>query len=254
VRLRASRAVVLLGFDQVRATAYSLAYFSKMHCESASVELRDSMVKSFLSGMLARQITHDLKLRDTEEAFICGLFQNLGENLVIYYFPEDYAEIRELVGSERADKQMVSCRVLGVRFADIGAEVAKIWQLPDSIVSAIRPSESVESSARADADLDETKRLSAIFANVLCDLVTLTDAGWQDHVFDDLISRLGDSLSLEAGSAIALFGEGLANMLAIAAVLDINPAKSPFIISAKRWLARAEMERSEAEPDARVAS
>jgi len=76
-----SRAVVLLGFDQVRAAAYSLAYYSKMHSESASVELRDA-----------------------QEAFICGLFQNLGENLVIYYFPEDYTEIRELVGPERADK------------------------------------------------------------------------------------------------------------------------------------------------------
>ena len=249
-----SRAVVLLGFDQVRSTAYSLAYYSKMHSESASVELRDSMVKSFLSGMLARQIAHDLKLRDTEEAFICGLFQNLGENLVIYYFPEDYAEIRELVGPERADKQMVSCRVLGVRFADIGAEVAKVWQLPDSIVSAIRASVSAESDAAADGDLNETKRLSAIFANELCDLVTLTDPGWQDHVFDDLVSRFGDSLSLEAGGAVALFGEGLTNMLANAAVLDINPAKSPFIISAKRWLTRAEKERSEADTDASAAS
>ena len=91
-----SRAIVVLGFDRVRATANSLAYFSKLQ-GSTSALLRDSMIMSFLSGLIARHLAQRARLRDAEEAFICGLFQNLGEHLAIYYFPEDHVEIKALV-------------------------------------------------------------------------------------------------------------------------------------------------------------
>ncbi len=243
---------MLLGFDQVRSTAYSLAYYTKMHSDSASPELRDSMVKSFLSGMLARQLAENLKLPGSEEAFICGLFQNLGENLVIYYFPEDYAEICQFVDPRQADKQTVSSRVLGVRYADIGSEVAKIWALPESIVAAIRGAE--DGDKPAEADPDKLTRSAAIFANELCDHVILNDVEWQDHVYWSLMRRFGSAFSLTEETGVDLFADCLNKMLENASVLDLDPYKSPFILAARHWLERRQPEDEEEPAEASAAS
>ena len=86
-----SQAVVFLGVEQVRMTANSLAFFGHMKSDSAA--LKDSMTKSFLSGLIARHLAQRAELPGAEEAFISGMCQNLGENLVIFYFGDEYEDI-----------------------------------------------------------------------------------------------------------------------------------------------------------------
>ena len=121
-----SRAIVVLGVQKVRSIANSLAYFGNMG-GNGNDTLRDAMVRSFLSGLLARHLVQRSKRGDPEEGFICGLFQNLGENLTAYYFPEDHAEIRELAAGSQGDVASGSNRVIGVGFAELGVEVARVW-------------------------------------------------------------------------------------------------------------------------------
>ena len=66
-----------------------------------------------------------------EEAFICGMCQNLGENLVIFYFPDEFADINELIATRNLGKSAAARGVLGVAYHDLGAAVAKSWKLPD---------------------------------------------------------------------------------------------------------------------------
>ena len=72
-------AIVILGLNQLRMTASGLTFTGQM--KGSGQELKDSITRSILSGLIARHLAQRSQMEDAEEAFICGLFQNLGENL-----------------------------------------------------------------------------------------------------------------------------------------------------------------------------
>ncbi|MDH5216018.1 MAG: HDOD domain-containing protein, partial [Gammaproteobacteria bacterium] len=114
-----SQAIVFLGVEQVRMTANSLTFFG--HLKGNSAVLKDSMTKSFLCGLIARHLAQRERIPGAEEAFICGMCQNLGENLTIYYFADDFADITELRQSKNLDRSAASRGVLGVSYSELGA-------------------------------------------------------------------------------------------------------------------------------------
>ena len=147
------------------------------------------------------------KRGDPEEGFICGLFQNLGENLTAYYFPEDHAEIRELAAGSQGDVVSASKRVLGVSFAELGVEVARIWGLPDSIILSIRGLEgSPEPNPKS---TEEFLRDRAVFVNALCAIVDMEKPGQQDDALALLVARFGEALGLDQKFAVRLFAAGM---------------------------------------------
>jgi len=226
-----SNAVVLLGFEKICMIANSLTFFSHMQ---GGPELKDSMTKSFLSGLIARHLAQRAKLPGAEEAFICGLFQNLGENLVIYYFPEDYADIKQLMTERSLSKSQAARGVLGVSDAELGAAVARTWQLPDSIVEVIKglPNEQVKAP-----ESDEEKfRDIAVFANELCDIARAGEPDEQDIALDSLLERFEPSVALSARFARRLLAAGLDKLRQYAQVFEINVATSDLCKSAQRWI------------------
>ena len=235
-----SRAIVVLGFDRVRSTANSLAYFSKLQSAATSTLLKDSMIRSFLSGLLARHLAQRAKAQDAEEAFICGLFRNLGENLAIYYFPEDHAEVRELVDAQLEETSAASIRVLGVSFAEIGAEVAKIWHLPDAIVA------SMASAPSADEESSLTSlRARSAFANDLCALVSLKGVEGQDAAFERLVELYAEPLNFESSYICKLFRAGMNKLEQDAGILEFDTRRSPFCDAARAWLERIDPQDSD---------
>jgi HD-like signal output (HDOD) protein len=197
------------------------------------------MIRSFLSGLLARHLAQRAKMRDAEEAFICGLFRNLGENLSVYYFPEDYEEVKELVDAQLEESTAASIRVLGVSFAEIGMEVARIWGLPESIIASM-------GSGCADEDEVQTGlRSRAAFANELCALVSLKAIEGQDAAFERLIEHYGKDLGIDAEYTYKLLRAGIDKLDQDAAILEFDTQRSPFCDAARAWLERVAPEESE---------
>lgn len=226
-----SHAVVLLGFDKICMIANSLTFFSHLQ---GGAELKDSMTKSFLGGLIARHLAQKEKLPGAEEAFICGLFQNLGENLVIYYFPEDYADIKALMADRSLSKSQAARGVLGVSDAELGAAVARTWQLPESIIEAIRglPNDRI----RAPESNEDKFRDIAVFANELCDIAKTGEAEDQDAALDSLLERFEHSVALSAKYSRRLLAAGLDKLKQYSQIFEINVAKSDLCRSAQRWV------------------
>lgn len=132
-----SHAISLLGYEQLRITANSLTLFSHITDRARSSALREMLVRSFVAGLLARHLARRLHMRSAEEAFICGMFQTLGETLTMFYFAEEYTDIEAIVQREHCTRREAARRVLGIDFATLGAAVAREWRFPDVIVSAI---------------------------------------------------------------------------------------------------------------------
>ena len=237
-----SQAVVFLGLEKVRMTANSLALFGQMKGDSAV--LKDSMTKSFLSGLISRHLGQREQLPGAEEAFICGMCQNLGENLVIFYFPDEFADICELQHSQDLDKFAAARGVLGVSYADLGAAVAKAWNLPRSIIDSIRgvapgPVATPPSEAEQIRDI-------AVFANELCDLFQQHEQNDIQYAMRDLLGRFKQSVALEPEYCQQLINAGVEKLKQYAPIFEINVASSSYCQSVQTWLdAQLEM----AEPD-----
>ncbi|MFZ0254290.1 MAG: HDOD domain-containing protein [Gammaproteobacteria bacterium] len=132
-----SRAIVLLGFHQVRMCITSAMLES--HFGDNSPALQDALLSSFFSGILAKQLALVTAFEDRESVFVSSLFHNLGRTLVIHYFEDEYAAIAELTDNDQLDEISASRRILGVPYHEVGMEVAKAWKFPDGIGNAMRP-------------------------------------------------------------------------------------------------------------------
>jgi HD-like signal output (HDOD) protein len=227
-----SDAVVFLGVEKVRMTANSLSFFGHMKRDSAV--LKDSMTRSFLAGLIARHLAQRERLPGKEEAFICGMCQNLGENLVIFYFADEYADISETMRTKDLSKDAAARGVLGVAYAELGAAVAKTWNLPNSIIESIRgiPPGPIQKPASAEKQLRDL----ALLANELCDLFQCHDQDLIDPAMQALLTRFAPSIELDHKYCVKLINAGFDLLKQYAPIFEVNVASSRYCQSVRSWL------------------
>ena len=135
-----SRAVVILGLEQVRAIALGIVIFEHLRSGDQAELLKDAACMSFLSAMLARSICQGEQPRfNSEEAFIGAMFHRLGRHLAIYYFPDEYREVQALMESRGVDEVAAAREIFGADFSDFGVAIGREWNLPESMIQAMRP-------------------------------------------------------------------------------------------------------------------
>jgi serine/threonine protein kinase len=169
-----SRAVSLVGFNGIRNMALSLVLLEHMQDKAHAAQLKEEFLRSLMAGSIAGELCP--VSRESEEAFIGSMFQNLGRLLVQFYFPEEATQIRGLVQSQREPltEAVASTRMLGLSFEDLGLGIAKAWGLPQGIQRCMRkPVGTPPGSAPADAG--ERIRWIALASNEIADVLLQSD-------------------------------------------------------------------------------
>jgi serine/threonine protein kinase len=227
-----SQAVVFLGLEQVRMTANSLMFFG--HLKGDSRALKDSLIRSFISGLIARHLARKIYLPQPEEAFISALCQNLGENLAIYYFPDEFADIEELRAEQQLGKCAASRGVLGVSYAELGAAVARTWNLPESIVAAIRglPAGPLQQPE----NMDEALRDTAIFANELSDLFQSRTRDEMKSEIHWLLKKFERSIEVDHEYCVSLIAAGYERLKEYAPLFELSVQSSDYCKAVRAWL------------------
>jgi serine/threonine protein kinase len=139
-----SRAVALVGFAGIRNMALSLVLLEHMHDKGHANQLKEEFLRSLMAGSVATELCP--VSRESEEAFIGAMFQNLGRLLTQFYFPEEARQIRDVVGDHLksgrpftpATEEAASVSVLGLSFEDLGLGVAKSWGIPEALQRCMR--------------------------------------------------------------------------------------------------------------------
>jgi len=134
--LTVTHAVALLGLDTIQALAGGMMLFQ--HYRSVSPGLKELMLLSLLSASHARVTAARIGYPRREEAYLCGMFRNLGEVLVACYLPRKYtAVLAGMKEGRRAERE--SCqRVLKCTFEDLGVAAARHWHIPEQVAGCIR--------------------------------------------------------------------------------------------------------------------
>jgi hypothetical protein len=192
------------------------------------------MIRSFMSGIIARDLTKRAKLGRTELAFICSMFHDLGINLTVYYFPEEYEEIKKLIAQNGNDIQGAARSVLGISFDELGVGVARAWKFPENIVYSMRgmPSGPVE---KPDSVLDNLRHFAG-FANELCGLAGNGLSENQGNPLSQLVERFEPSFSITEQEVLTLLHSEIDMVKKYAAILNVAPDQSPFLQSLLKFI------------------
>ncbi len=131
------RAIVILGFDEVRSIAMAMSVFESIYLKKGGAyynRLR-SWNHSMLCGFGTR-ILADMFIKDKEleaELFVGGLIHDIGKVIIDRYFPKEFAKILELVEQESLSIEFAEREVLSFDHALIAGNLLKKWKFPDQL-------------------------------------------------------------------------------------------------------------------------
>jgi serine/threonine protein kinase len=235
-----SRAVVILGFEQVRCAAASLMLFDHLQNKSQKADLQDAAASSFMSGIIAKDLAERAGVQSTEEAFICAMLHRLGKHLVIFYFPEEYEQIQRVMGKKEIDENSACRAVLGISYDEIGSGVAKAWKFPEKIVRSMQstPRGRVE---KPTCEEDKLKVLSA-FSNELCHIVNTSEVDQAENSIVSLLKRYDESIPIPKERVHRLLDSAKEKMEAYSEILNIKVNKNRFLNKVEKFSKEQEAE------------
>jgi eukaryotic-like serine/threonine-protein kinase len=144
-----TRAVVILGYEYVSLVSFSLTLFEHLKSKHYTADLKEEMLCSLWSGMMAREIVinqgGDI---DSEEAFVCAMLTRLGKLVMIRYFPREYHKILTRIQDDGCSEAKAVKSVCGTSYEELGMAVAKQWNFPPRIYESLQPLRAVDLNQR----------------------------------------------------------------------------------------------------------
>ncbi|MDD3814529.1 MAG: GGDEF domain-containing protein [Desulfocapsaceae bacterium] len=133
-----NQAVSILGINAVRSLVLSFSFLSiRTGKKSEHFDFQKFWERSLASAVAAKLILDKVKGADTEEIFISGLLQNLGELIFAKTFPDEYEKVLCQLEEEQGASAEIEKRLIGVDHCFIGYEVAKSWGFPEVLLLPI---------------------------------------------------------------------------------------------------------------------
>ena len=108
--MNVAHALAVLGWLEVRSMASAVRYIE--HFANRSPGLRELVLTSVLTAVQCREVAAAIGYPHPEEAYICGLFRNLGEVLIACNYPDEHSRIilvmdEEKIPERAADRKSV---------------------------------------------------------------------------------------------------------------------------------------------------
>ncbi|MBV8502661.1 MAG: protein kinase [Paucibacter sp.] len=227
-----SRAVALVGVAGIRNLALSLVLLERMENQGHAQVLREEFLRSLLAASLAGELS--LNPRESEEAFLCAMFHNLGRMLTEFYFAEEAQQIRRMVRPEASSKAerappvseaMASTQVLGISFEQLGLGVARQWGLPEVLQrSMVRP-EGEPPSRLIDSPVERQRWLSRA-VNDVADLILHTPSAEARSKVRAMAQRYSRGLGVSAEHFDKAADQARSRLAQMAQAMDVKIEKS----------------------------
>ena len=218
-----SRAVVILGFEQVRTAASALLVFEHMQNSTHSEELKEEALQSFVSGMVAKDLADTAGLESPEEAFICSMVYHLGRHLVLCYFPEEHEQIQSQMASKGVTEAVAVRNVLGLSYEELGMGVARTWRFPDRIVQSMK-SLPPGKPGKPTSEVEMLQNLSG-FSNALIDATTASNGNGGKEL-EEVRARFEDNFPMNGKQLGKLLAKTRERVEQLSDVLNMNLEQS----------------------------
>lgn len=221
-----SRAVVILGLDQIQSLSISIMVFDKLNNGPMTDILKSNACQSFLSAAFARKLVEKNTSIDSEEAFLASMFHNLGKQIAIYFLPDRYNEIQALLNNKEFNENTASKKVIGLNYADIGQYIAIQWQLPNNIIRGIQPNHKNILQKPVHA-VDCLAHISWL-TNEITEAAACGDNEATNHALAEIIQRYKASFSLDQEKVIQMLSALSEILIDYCEIQNINPVQNTF--------------------------
>ena len=134
-----SRAITLIGtlelLDLVLAASV-VRLFDDIPQELVTMD--EFWEHSLYTAVMARTLAQRGRAPDTERYFIAGLIHDIGELVLFSKRPAQSAEVLRRAQAKPNERLAAERQVFGFTHGQVGAELARAWNLPPSLVTAIQ--------------------------------------------------------------------------------------------------------------------
>jgi HD-like signal output (HDOD) protein len=228
-----SRAVMILGFDTIRNLAVALLLIDNLQDRAQADALRETFVRALLAGLMARHLAPAAGVRQSEEAFVCALFHDLGRMVALLHLPTDAEAVRTLMADEGLSEPAAARRVLGITYDVLGVEVARHWGFPEAITRSQRrfgpaPVYHVGTAA------DRVHLLTAL-SHALAETVAEHPPRERAAQVKALLERYGHGLGLTEPALHAALDDALARIHECAATFDLQLNRTALSRQIRTW-------------------
>ncbi|ACN15151.1 putative signal transduction protein [Desulforapulum autotrophicum HRM2] len=132
-----SHAIMLLGNDELHKTIEAFTSLDDIDDADLRKEFEHFFVTSYMSNSITRHYAMKSEIKDIEQMCICSMIHNLGQMIVLYYYPEAYNQIKKIT-LQHNNKRRAAREVLGTTYDNIGIYFATEWHLPFTTIESLR--------------------------------------------------------------------------------------------------------------------
>ncbi|MCP4643471.1 MAG: HDOD domain-containing protein [bacterium] len=132
-------AIVILGFSETRDLILTATAFTALPVAASSAYDRTELWRhSLATAMAADRIAKRLRLPAGQGFFSAGLLHDVGKVALDALYPDLLAEAAQQAHSQERELHQIERESYDLTHADIGGLLADHWNLPETVVTAIR--------------------------------------------------------------------------------------------------------------------
>jgi HD-like signal output (HDOD) protein len=132
-----NQAIGLLGIKPLKLLVLGFSLPDALFAELAARELRWYWTNTLTSAVAARLLSEQLWRQSGDEAFICGLLQNIGILVLLRELGPPYAKFLSSAIEEKCSLAVLEQDTIGFDHTQLSAALLAHWQLPQRLVDAI---------------------------------------------------------------------------------------------------------------------
>jgi signal transduction histidine kinase/HD-like signal output (HDOD) protein len=208
------RAVVLLGFDAVRAAALSVRLFEAVgkftpddEYESSNFDVPLFWRHSLAVAVLSERITQITGGVRGSTAFIGGLLHDIGHLALHSVAPQVFDSACEIADTQCISVDLVAQRRIGIDGRTAGRRIGSRWGLPQELIDSIWLLDQPLEVMRGCASSDLVKIISLSDAIIARDHVAIRGHGIRASAIHELAQDLGADLDAIMGLRADVLGE-----------------------------------------------
>ncbi len=133
------RAISIIGAHELQNLVLATVVIDKFSSMPGGLlSMQDFWAKSLRCALISKELCiYDNNKSDLDSIFICGLLHNIGQLVFYRRIPELARQIGLLVESRNIDEIQAENNILGFNHYQTGAELARLWRLPEIIIETI---------------------------------------------------------------------------------------------------------------------
>jgi len=187
------QAVIMLGIKRLIQIVVATCVSAVMDRSVPGYDLPpgDLWRHSLAVSIAAEALVKDKKISGAEDVFTSALLHDVGKLVLGAFVKEELEEI-ESIAAKGVPFVVAENMILGTDHAEIGAQILAQWNLPSSVINAVRWHHDADSPEASDTQMDVV-----YLSNLLCQVDAISgQAGAQSiELSPAVIDRLGIQLS-----------------------------------------------------------